>query len=100
VIRVDSSCQRLYFDPANVLDVVEPVDVPPTFPPTGRWPVGWEYGVAACVRIGTAGGVAEVFIREEEWPAVRLALGLDKAVAVNDALSRQPAHGAGDTGTH
>jgi hypothetical protein len=78
LLCVHGSCQRTYFDTADVVKVEEPVDIA-----AGWKPAGWadEYAALLTLR-GNAHHPILVPVRHREWPAVRAALGLAGAADI------------------
>ena len=78
LLCVNESCQRVYFDSADVVKVVEPVDIA-----TGYKPCGWADEFAAEITLrGNVTTPITVAVPHRNWPAVRAVLGLAKSVVI------------------
>jgi hypothetical protein len=75
---VESSCKREYFDPRSVVSVTESVNWR-----EGKKPAGWMDGYGALVFVaGLGGAIQMVVVMDEQWPAVKAAIGLGDAVVI------------------
>lgn len=78
-VCVDDGQQRVYFDTANVVDLIEPVDAP-----NGKKPAGWwcDEGGGA-IRVGSvSSGVTTIVFPQHVWPMVKVLCGITDRTTV------------------
>jgi hypothetical protein len=77
MVCVDDGYTRVYFDPADVVDAMEPVDIA-----SGRKPAGWREEVGGAIRVSVAHGAAPVTITfpKHVWPQVKALVGITDRV--------------------
>lgn len=69
-ICIHGRCQKTFVRPSQVIEVVEPIDIP-----NGWKPAGWFDNWAGAVRVSINGVIETIGFGPTDWPDVLVALG-------------------------